>query len=194
MLDGVGELTLEFLNQATQAWAEMEYNRAVHRETGCSPVARFAQAPDVLRESPTSNALRDAFRLESSRRQRRSDGTISLEGVRFELPARYRHFRDVSVRYARWDLSRVDLVDPRTGTILAPLYPLDRHANAAGQRLLHHHCGPPCSHPEQNRREEAPVLPPSVNTQTSRHDRDRMPIDYRARSHLSGYAPSSSAG
>jgi hypothetical protein len=109
---------LEFLNQATQAWAEMEYNRAVHRETGSSPVARFAQAPDVLRESPTSNVLRAAFRLETQRRQRRSDGTISLEGVRFELPTRYRHFRDVSVRYARWDLSRVDLIDPRTGTLL----------------------------------------------------------------------------
>ena len=136
MLDGVPELTLEFLNTATQAWAEIEYNRAVHRETGSSPVARFAQAPDVLRESPTSNSLRDAFRLQTPRRQRRSDGTISLEGVRFEIPSRYRHFRDVSVRYARWDLSRVDLVDPRTGTILAPLYPLDRQANADGQRLL----------------------------------------------------------
>jgi hypothetical protein len=30
----------------------------------------------------------------------------------------------------------VDLVDPRQGTILAPLYPLDRQANADGQRLL----------------------------------------------------------
>ena len=33
MLDGVAELTLEFLNEATQAWMEIEYNRAVHRET-----------------------------------------------------------------------------------------------------------------------------------------------------------------
>jgi hypothetical protein len=40
------------------------------------------------------------------------------------------------VRYARWDLRRVDLVDPRSGTILSPLYPLDRRANANGQRLL----------------------------------------------------------
>jgi hypothetical protein len=56
--------------------------------------------------------------------------------VRFELPGRYRHFRKVSVRYARWDLRRVDLVDPRSGTVLAPLYPLDRRANANGQRLL----------------------------------------------------------
>ncbi len=39
-------------------------------------------------------------------------------------------------RYARWDLRRVDLVDPRSGTVLAPLYPLDRKANADGQRLL----------------------------------------------------------
>ena len=86
---------------------------------------RFAQAADVLRSSPSTDALRDAFRLETKRRQRRSDGTISLEGVRFEIPARYRHFRDVVVRYARWDLGRVDLVDPREGTILRPSIPLD---------------------------------------------------------------------
>ena len=134
MLDGCTELSLDFLNEASQAWVEIEYHRAVHREISCSPLERFAQAPDVLRTSPSSNALRDAFRLESKRRQRRSDGTISLEGVRFEVPARYRHFRDVVVRYARWDLGRVDLVDPRNGTILAPLYPLDRTANADARR------------------------------------------------------------
>jgi transposase InsO family protein len=136
MLAGVKDLTLEFLNEATQAWVEIEYNRTVHRELGCSPVERFAQARDVLRDSPSSNALRQAFRLRARRRQRQSDGTISLEGVRFEIPGRYRHFQDVVVRYARWDLSRVDLVDPQQGAILAPLYPLDRQANADGQRLL----------------------------------------------------------
>jgi transposase InsO family protein len=133
---GAPELTLDFLNEASQAWVEIDYHRAVHRETGCSPRERFAQAPDVLRTSPSSNALRAAFRLESKRRQRQSDGTISVEGVRFEVPARYRHFRDVVVRYARWDLGRVDLVDPRQGTILAPLYPQDRTANADARRPL----------------------------------------------------------
>jgi transposase InsO family protein len=136
MLDGHADLTLDFLNEATQAWVEIEYNRAVHRETSNSPVERFAEAPDVLRTSPSSDALREAFRLKASRRQRASDGTISLCGVRFEIPSRYRHFSDVAVRYARWDLSRVDLVDPRSGAILAPIYPLDRRANADGQRLL----------------------------------------------------------
>jgi putative transposase len=134
MVEGHPELTLAFLNEATQAWVEIEYNRAVHRELSCAPVERFAKAPDVLRASPSSDALREAFRLQVQRRQRHSDGTISLEGVRFEIPARFRHFRDVMVRYARWDLSRVDLVDPRHGTLLASLYPLDRAANADGRR------------------------------------------------------------
>src|SRR6266446_5733434 len=76
------------------------------------------------------------LRLETRRIQRRSDGTISLEGVRFEIPARYRHFRDVTVHYARWDLVRVDLVAPSSGTILAAIYPLDKSANSDGRRAL----------------------------------------------------------
>jgi putative transposase len=90
----------------------------------------------VFRDSPSSEPLRDAFRLETTRSQRQSDGTISLEGVRFEVPGRYRHFRAVTVRYARWDLGRVDLVDPHRGTILAPIYPLDKTANSDGRRAV----------------------------------------------------------
>jgi hypothetical protein len=134
MLGGVAGLTLAWLNEATQAWMEIEYNRAVHRETDSVPVERFAHAADVLRPSPSSESLRDAFRLQTSRRQRHSDGTISLEGVRFGIPARYRHFRELTVRYARWDLGRVDLVDRHSGLILAPIYPLDKTANADGRR------------------------------------------------------------
>lgn len=151
MLEDVAPLTLAALNEATQAWMEIEYNRATHRETARTPVERFARAPDVLRASPSSATLRDAFRLETSRIQRRSDGTISLEGVRFEIPARYRHFREVTVRYARWDLGRVDLVDRRSGILLGPLYPLDKAANADGRRAVvaadgpdEPPAGPPC--------------------------------------------------
>lgn len=136
MLEGVAELSLDFLNQATQAWAEIEYNRKQHREISTTPAQRFGLASDVLRTSPSSDALRAAFRLQTKRRQRKSDGTISLEGVRFELPSRFRHFDEVTVRYARWDLGRVDLVDPRNGTILAPIYPLDRSANADARRSV----------------------------------------------------------
>jgi putative transposase len=176
MLDGVADLTLEFLNKASQAWVEIEYNRAVHRETSCSPVERFERAPDVLRVSPSSESLRDAFRLETSRSQRRSDGTISLDGVRFEVPARYRHFREVAVRYARWDLGRVDLVDERSGNILAPIYPLDKTANADGRRAALEPGGTPL--PPKNQRRATAELPPLLKSLLQEYSATGMPPAY----------------
>ena len=38
------------------------------------------------------------------------------------------------MRYARWDMRSVDLVDPHTKAVLCPLYPLDKTANADGRR------------------------------------------------------------
>jgi putative transposase len=134
MLEGVEELNLELLNQATLAWVEQEYHHAVHSELSVSPLSRYLAGPDVGRECPGSDKLRAAFRLQLARKQRRSDGTLSLEGRRFEVPARYRQLEHLCVRYARWDLGRVDLVDPRSGMILCPLYPLDKSANASGVR------------------------------------------------------------
>jgi putative transposase len=176
MLDGVADLTLELLNTATQAWAEIEYNRAVHRETGSSPVDRFAKTPDVLRVSPSSEVLRDAFRLETRRSQRQSDGTISLEGVRFEIPARYRHFREVTVRYARWDLGRIDLVDGRSGTALAPIYPLDKTANADGRRAVIKSAGTDV--PSQARQRAAGELPPLLKSILQEYSATGMPPAY----------------
>ncbi len=134
MLEGVDELTLAQLNEATQAWVELEYNREVHSEIGCAPIKRWIEGPDLSRPSPTTADLRRAFRAETSRTQRRSDGTISLAGRRFEVPSRYRHFERLRLRYARWDLRSVDLLDPSTDAILCPLYPLDKLANADGRR------------------------------------------------------------
>jgi hypothetical protein len=183
MLDGVAELTLDLLIEATQAWAEVEYNRAEHRETSCSPVERFARAPDVLRESPSSESRRDAFRLETKRSRRRSDGTISLDGVRFEIPARYRHFREVSVRYARWDLCRVDVVDPRSGLILTPIYPLDKSANADGRRAVIEP-GDTAPVPEGRRRTTG-ELPPLLRSILQEYSATGMPPAYLPKTPLS---------
>ena len=40
----------------------------------------------------------------------------------------------LTLRVARWDLSNVHLVDPRTDVHLATLLPLDKRANADGRR------------------------------------------------------------
>jgi hypothetical protein len=70
-----------------------------------APLERYLAGPNVGRKCPGSEVLRDAFRIEVKRRQRRSDGTVSLHGQRLEIPSRYRHLSDVYLRYARWDLS-----------------------------------------------------------------------------------------
>jgi transposase InsO family protein len=134
MLEGVPDLTPELLNDATQAWVECEYNRQVHGETGEAPLQRFLHGSQAGRRSPECEALRRAFRVQRTRTQRRSDGTISLDGVRLEVPSRYRTLPQVHVRYARWDLRSVALVDPDAGVDLCPLYPLDRQRNADGRR------------------------------------------------------------
>jgi putative transposase len=134
MLEGEASLTLDSLNQATQAWVEQEYHRTHHSEIDATPLARYLAGPNVRRDCPDAATLCAAFRVEVARRQRRSDGTVSLAGSRFEIPARYRHLSTVHLRYARWDLTRVDLIDQRTGTVLCPVRPLDKSANADGQR------------------------------------------------------------
>ena len=134
MLDGIADLTLRMLNEATQAWVELEYNRKRHSEIGMSPLARFIEGPSVLRESPKTSDLRLAFMRTVRRKQRRSDGTVTVESRRFEVPSRFRHLTDLTVRYAKWDLSRVFLFDPDSLTVLSRVYPLDKEANADGRR------------------------------------------------------------
>ena len=134
MLEGLAELTLERLNTLTQAWVEQDYHRNVHREIATTPLKRYLDAPNVGRPCPQAAGLHRAFRCRVQRRQRRSDGTLSLEGKRFEVPARFRHLETLHVAYTRWDLSAVELVDPHSGQALCPIYPLDKAANASAER------------------------------------------------------------
>ena len=134
MLEDVRDLTLEALNEATQAWAEYQYNRAKHSETGQTPLARFLAGPEVTRPCPDSSTLRLAFTRTEQRMQRLSDGTVVIDARRFEVPNCYRHLSRLQVRYASWDLTHVHLVDERTGAVLARLFPQDKAANARGVR------------------------------------------------------------
>ena len=106
----------------------------MHTELKATPLARYLAGPSVARKCPDSGVLTGAFRIEVQHRARRAGGTLSLGGTRFEIPARLRHLSVVHVRYARRDFSRVDIVDARTGAVLCPIKPLDKAANANGQR------------------------------------------------------------
>ena len=134
MLEGVVDLTLAQLNEASLAWTECEYNRKVHSEIGQTPLSRFLNDKNVGQPCPSTEKLQLAFTTEVRRRQRRGDGTLSLEGVRFEVPSRFGHLEELWLRYASWDLSTVHLADRQTGAILCRIYPLDKKKNAEGRR------------------------------------------------------------
>jgi putative transposase len=134
MLEGVEDLTLARLNEATQAWVEYDYNRKRHSEIDDTPLARFLTGPAVTRPCPDAAALRLAFTRSERRTLRKSDGTAVIEGRRFEVPNRYRHLSLLEVRFAAWDLTQVHLVDPHTGTVLCRLFPQDKTGNAGGLR------------------------------------------------------------
>lgn len=134
MLEHQRDLTLDQLNECSQAWVEMEYNRRIHSETSQSPLERWLRDKSVLRQAPERDVLLHAYRRDELRTQRRSDGTVSILGKRFEIPAAYRTFKHILVRYAEWDLRQIHLVDERTQVALAPLYPVDKTRNAEGTR------------------------------------------------------------
>ena len=96
--------------------------------------------------------------------------------MRFEIPGRYRHFREVAVRYARWDLGRVDLVDQHSGAILAPIYPLDKSANADGRRALFE---PDCTDvPADDGQRKGGELPPLLKRILEEYSATGMPPAY----------------
>ena len=134
MLGTTSDLTLAQLNEATQAWVERDYNRKLHSEIGATPIDRFLAGPEVTRPCPDSATLKLAFTRAEQRTLRKSDGTVVIEGRRFEVPNRYRHLTTLEVRYASWDLSLVHMVDEQTGTVLCRLFPQDKAANANGMR------------------------------------------------------------
>ena len=118
-----------------KAQALLDWIHTLQREEiGMAPLDRMLEGPKLARKAPSSDELRLAFSLRRTRTQRFSDGTVSIEGTRFELPSRLRTLRKPTMRYQRWDLSRAWVVDPGTDTVLATIRPLDRARNADGQR------------------------------------------------------------
>jgi transposase InsO family protein len=134
MLKNIDPLSLEFLNRASQAWAELEYNRSVHSEIAMSPLDRLVGDKAVSRPCPDTRELRLAFCAEESRSQRRGDGTVTIKGVRFEVPARMRHLQRLQVFYRTWDLSVAYLVGPKDGRLITEIYPQDKTQNSSGVR------------------------------------------------------------
>ena len=134
LLRGTENLKLSFVNNAAQAWAEQDYHRKVHREIGTTPLQRMMDGASVARPAPDSATLHLAFTRKITRTPRRSDATVVVDGIRYELPAHFGHLRSVSLRSPSWDKSQMTLVDPKTGAPVARVLPQDKAQNASGRR------------------------------------------------------------
>lgn len=134
LLRGGEALRLDFLNQVSQAWVEQDYHRRTHSEIGCTPLERFLAGPAVDRPAPDMDTLRLHFTRRITRSQRQSDGSVTVDGVRFEVPSRLRHIPRLTLQYASWDLSRAVIVDPDSGSHLATVLPLDKERNSDSRR------------------------------------------------------------
>ena len=178
VLEHVPDLTLSVLNEATQAWVEQDYNGKRHSEIGEAPITRFLAGPAVTRDCPDSDTLRLAFTRSDTRTQRKSDGSIVIEGRRFEVPNRYRHLTRIEVRYAGWDLAQVHLVDERTGAVLVRLYPQDKTLNASGLRRSLGPVSTASIKPEPTPAMPDPALPPLLARMLDRQARTGLAPPY----------------
>lgn len=99
MLVDVKDLCLKRLNDYTQAWVEHDYHRRCHRELSTTPLEAFLNHKNVSRPCPPLQTLEQVFARQVTRKQRHSDGTISVAGCRFEIPNAYRHLDYITLRY-----------------------------------------------------------------------------------------------
>lgn len=99
------DLELAELNRLFGAWLEVVYHRRVHRETGQTPLARFAAvgAPAL----PTAGLLREAF-LWSEQRTVTKTATVSLHGNDYEVDPALAG-RRCELVYDPFDLTRVEV-------------------------------------------------------------------------------------
>ena len=136
LLRGVESLKLAFVNQAAQAFIEQDYHRRIHSEIQMTPLQSMLNGPDVARPVPQRDILHMAFTRRILRTPRRSDATVTVDGIRYEMPPRFAHLNKVVLRSPGWDKRRMTLVDPDTDAPLTRLWPQDKARNASGKRRV----------------------------------------------------------
>lgn len=128
-----GIRTVEELNSAFWAWAEVEYNTRVHSSTGQAPEERFLQGlPKDHRRVEDLGKFQAMF-LWKEKRTVSKWGKISLYANKY--PVQRRPPKSVvQVRYDPFDLCRVFIYDPQTLDLLETTSPT-KQVNTRAPRI-----------------------------------------------------------
>lgn len=98
--------TLDALNEAFVAWADRDYNRRVHSETGAAPLDRWREGLDHVRFADDEK-LRQAFLWKETRTADKT-GVFSLLGVRYQVGPKLAR-RKLEVRFDPEALHEVEV-------------------------------------------------------------------------------------
>jgi transposase InsO family protein len=156
--------TLDELNEAFLAWADLEYNRRVHTETGQSPLDRWRADLDRVRYAD-EELVRQAF-LWTEERSADKAGTFSLLGTRYQVGAGLAR-RRFEVRYDPESMHEVEVW--RAGAFVERVKPQSVGPNRRPRPRLEVVPSPPATAPPvadylghlvKRRREEGFVEPP----------------------------------
>jgi transposase InsO family protein len=123
-LDPAALTSLDALNAAFAAWLDTDYHRRVHSSLGDTPLARFLDSKRPKRW--VSRQEIDLHFHRTLKRKVRSDCTVSIDGVRYEVPAEWVG-RTVELRHPLDDPKALTLF--AAGVPTALLKPLDLQHN-----------------------------------------------------------------
>ena len=112
-----GMRTVEELNTAFWAWAEMEYNTRIHSSTGQAPDERFQQGLQKEHRRVEDLAAFQAMFLWKDKRTVSKWGKVSLHGNRYPVSCRPPK-SVVQIRYNPFDLSEILIYDPQSSARL----------------------------------------------------------------------------
>lgn len=144
-----GIRTVEELNSAFWAWAEVEYNTRVHSSTGQAPDERFLQGLPKDRRRVEDLAKFQAMFLWKVTRTVTKWGKISLYANKYPVQKRPPE-TVVQVRYDPFDLSEVFIYDTHTNTLLETSTPT-KQVNSRAPHI-----------PEESRKTKAEISQQSV--------------------------------
>jgi transposase InsO family protein len=153
---------LDALNRLLWAWIEGDYHVSPHRGLdGETPLDRWVRLSEGIRPLPADVDLEMLF-LEHTTRRVAKDGTFTLHGKVFEAGPVWIG-RRVGIRFDRFDLRRVMLLDERDQQ--HECFPVDQFANRHVRRL---------PDPEPDAPTKRPPLQ-SLEQLARRIERDRSP-------------------
>jgi transposase InsO family protein len=128
--------TLPELNRLLWAWIEGQYHQTPHRGLGgLTPLSAWTRSAGGIRALPPQLDL-DFLFLDHTHRRVAKDGTLTLDGKRFEAGPAFIG-QKVHLRFDPYDLRKVFLL--RSGREPLPIFPVD----LAGNRRLQRNPEPP---------------------------------------------------